>query len=461
MEGYNFPRQRGCLAGRTRRVEVLPLKMSVFPNTMRPVTFIHAADIHLGRPFSGLRTSRPALGDLCLRAGHVAWERIVRTALDEHADFVTLGGDVFDGPNPPLKARLAFKEGIDALHEAGIPVFMALGNHDPLDSFPENLRQMPGLHIFGPAPSGASPDLPELRGNVVVYGASFPTSVVKENLARGFRREPGVTLAIGLLHANVSGMTGHDDYAPCSLHDLRASGMDAWCLGHVHRQGVLCQEPLVLYSGVSQAAHVNEAGLGGCSVVSVEPHSRPVARFVPVAPVLWDRMEMDVSDLGTDEEVVCAVEEKCISLLQGHQDAEALVVRISLVGHRDSRRYRDQDVMEELSETLSERLEKLSPPVFLESLRDGTRAVVDLDTLARQEGVLGDFLRLTRSASSDPELVEDLLRDLEAELSKRQWKRHLAADINPQHWRDDPHALEETLLEAQRLVASMFLDEAS
>lgn len=154
-------------------------------------------------------------------------------------------------------------------------------------------------------------------------------------------------------------------------------------------------------------------------------------------------------------------EEECISLLQGYQDAEALVVRISLVGHRDSRRYSDPDVMEELSETLSERLEKLSPPIFLESLRDGTRAAVDLHTLAQQEGVLGDFLRLSRSASSDPELVEDLLRDLEAELSKRQWKRHLAAEVNPQRWRDDPHALEETLLEAQRLVASLFLDEAS
>ena len=117
--------------------------------------------------------------------------------------------------------------------------------------------------------------------------------------------------------------------------------------------------------------------------------------------------------------------------------------------------------MEEHSETLSERLEKLSPPIFLESLRDGTRAAVDLHTLAQQEGVLGDFLRLSRSASSDPELVEDLLRDLEAELSKRQWKRHLAAEVNPQRWRDDPHALEETLLEAQRLVASLFLDEAS
>jgi DNA repair exonuclease SbcCD nuclease subunit len=396
-----------------------------------------------------------------LRAGYVAWERIVKTALDEHADFVTLGGDVFNGSNPPLKARLAFKEGIEALHEAGIPVFMALGNHDPLDSFPENLRQTPGLHIFGPEPSGASLGPPELRENVVVYGASFPTSVVKENLARGFRREPGVTLAIGLLHANVSGMTGHDDYAPCTLHDLRASGMDVWCLGHVHRHGVLCQEPLVLYAGVSQAAHANEAGMGSCSVVSVEPHGRPAARFVPVAPVLWDRMEMDVSDLRTDEDVVRAVEEESISLLQGHKHAEALVVRITLVGHRDSRGHRDPDCMEELSETLSERLEKLSPPVFMESLRDGTRVAVDLDTLAKEEGVLGDFLRLSRSASSDPELVEDLLRDLEAELSKRQWKRHLVAGANPQHWRDDPHAFEEILSEAQRLVACMFRDEAS
>lgn len=429
--------------------------------TMSPIKFIHAADIHLGRPFSGLRTSRPALGDLCLRAGYVAWQRIVRIAIDERADFVTLGGDVFHGPNPPLRARLAFKEGVEALQEAGIPMFMALGNHDPLDSFPENLRQAPGLHIFGPEPSGVSPDRPGLRGTVKVYGASFPTPVVKENLARSFRREPGVTLAIGLLHANVSGMTGHDDYAPCSLHDLRAAGMDVWCLGHVHRHGVLCRDPLALYAGASQPASVNEAGMGGCSVVSIEPNSQPVERFAAVAPVVWDRLELDASDLETDVDLVRNAEQACIGLLNDHEHAEALVVRINLVGQRDSRKYSSPDEMEEFGQALSERLEKLSRPVFLESLRDRTRMALDLDGLAEEKGALGRFLRLSGSAVSDPDLAEDLLRDLEVELSKRQWKRHLAPDLDPQRWRDDPHAFEEILVETQRVAARMFLDEAS
>ncbi len=65
---------------------------------MTTLKFIHAADIHLGRPFSGLRRSSPELGNLFLQAGYDAWDRIVTTAIDRGVDFLTLGGDVFDAP---------------------------------------------------------------------------------------------------------------------------------------------------------------------------------------------------------------------------------------------------------------------------------------------------------------------------------------------------------------------------
>ena len=99
---------------------------------------------------------------------------------------------------------------------------------------------------------------------------------VRENLARGFagRRTEGVNIA--LLHSNVGGRKGHENYAPCSLDDLRAAGMDYWALGHVHSAEILCHDPLVVYPGNIQGRHIGETGQKG--VVSVAMGSGRASR---------------------------------------------------------------------------------------------------------------------------------------------------------------------------------------
>ena len=253
---------------------------------MTTLKFIHAADIHLGRPFSGLRRSSPELGNLFLQAGYDAWDRIVTTAIDRSVDFLTLGGDVFDAPNPTVRARVAFKKGVERLHDARIPIYLAVGNHDPLKSFPESLRTLPGLHLFGPNPEGMRFAGQEQTDGVMIFGAGFEKAVITDNLVRKFRRDPGVDLAIGVVHTNVAGTSGHENYSPCTLDDLKAAGMDIWCLGHVHSSEVLSQDPLILYPGTSQGAHINESGLRGCHLIVAQAGSAAVAEFIPLAPCL-------------------------------------------------------------------------------------------------------------------------------------------------------------------------------
>ena len=129
---------------------------------MAEIKFIHASDIHLGRQFSGLQQSSPLLADLFRRAGYSSWEKLVRTAVERKVDFLVLAGDVFDSQHITVRARVTFIEGAQQLHEAGIPLFMALGNHDPLSSFPDSLRTLPGLRLFGPDPD---PDRDRSRGH--------------------------------------------------------------------------------------------------------------------------------------------------------------------------------------------------------------------------------------------------------------------------------------------------------
>lgn len=427
---------------------------------MAPLRFLHAADLHLGRPFAGLSRSLPDSAPRLLRAGYRAWERIVKTALDGNVDFVTLAGDVFDNANPAVRPRVAFRDGVKRLHEAGIPVFLTLGNHDPLCDFPDALRSLPGLRLFGAEPEGMEFDAPHEDRRVMIYGASFERAAVRENLVRRFQRDPAAEIAIGIVHANVSGVSGHDDYAPCTLDDLRLTGMDLWCMGHVHANTILSEYPLILYAGTSQGAHINETGARGCYLITVDGPREATAKFVPIAPVRWEKLELDVTHVSGEEDLLDALEDECAKLANDDEGVEAVVVRIDLKGRGGGHTQALAHGTSELADLLGERLAKLPVPVFAESVRDVTVSTIDRNALMSEEGFLADFLKLCREVPGDPHMTEELIGQLQAELAKHPYQRYLDPALFPARLNEDSDTLAGVLREVEELIIREFLEGA-
>ena len=102
---------------------------------MDTVTFIHAADLHLGAPFKGLRSVAPDWADVLLQAIPEAFRKVISTALTEQVDFVVISGDVFDNSRPSYADFSLFIKGLQQLDDAGIPVYFVTGNHDPYISW--------------------------------------------------------------------------------------------------------------------------------------------------------------------------------------------------------------------------------------------------------------------------------------------------------------------------------------
>ena len=99
---------------------------------MSTIRFIHTADLHLDSPFKGM-TAMPAERLSRLREStFTALSKLIDYALESKPDFVLIAGDIYDGENRSLRAQLKFKEGMDKLNSAGIPVFLSHGNHDHL-----------------------------------------------------------------------------------------------------------------------------------------------------------------------------------------------------------------------------------------------------------------------------------------------------------------------------------------
>ena len=275
-------------------------KSPIIRKTVKPFRFVHAADLHLDSPFTGLKSSVPEHVATSLRqATFNAYDNIVELCVSEHVDALLIAGDVYDGADRSLRAQRRFIDGLDRLHQAGIRSFVCHGNHDPLDGWEARLAYPPSCHRFG-SEFQAVPVFEDDPGAAVVHGVSYPTRNVRRNLVRRLGQVDSRSFNIGLLHANVDNDSNHRAYAPCSLSDLVETGVDYWALGHVHTRRVLNpQRPTVVYPGNPQGRHLNETGPRGVYLVTVDDSGRTDLDFRPVDTVRWERMTLDIAETST------------------------------------------------------------------------------------------------------------------------------------------------------------------
>jgi exonuclease SbcD len=362
---------------------------------MEPLRFIHAADLHLDTPFRGLSNISPGLHERLQSATFGALERIVDHTINVQADFLVLAGDLYDSRDRSLRALLAFRKQMERLAERDISVYIVHGNHDPLNGWGSEFQLPPNVTTF----SGRTDSEPFIRrGREVarITGVSYTRERVLENLAASFKRMADAPYSVALLHANVGGQTGHADYAPATLDELVNSGFDYWALGHVHTRSVLATEPAtVVYPGNPQGRHARESGPRGCFQVDVDAQGRAQLQFVETNVVRWVHLEVTIAGHSQISSLVKAM------LDRGREVAAEFdgptVARCTIVGkgplHRDLHRDGiDQELCEELQTV-----------VTAESVRIATGAELDLETLAKTETVVSEFLNLTKRALDDPD----------------------------------------------------------
>src|SRR5580698_10557440 len=232
--------------------------------------FIHAADLHLDTPFAGLGRVSPEIAGRLRDASLEAFDALVRMAIERKAAFVIFAGDIYDSADRGVRAQLRFLRGVARLGEHGITVFVAHGNHDPMDGWSAVRRLPENLVVFGSDAVERHTMGREDEPWAHVYGISYPRRDVTENLALRFQRTEAPGLHIGVLHANVGNQPEHPAYSPCTVADLGAAGMDYWALGHIHQYQRLAEgRPWIVYPGSLQAMKSSELGPRGAVVVEV------------------------------------------------------------------------------------------------------------------------------------------------------------------------------------------------
>lgn len=310
------------------------------------LTFIHAADLHLGAPFRGLRALSDAWAARLLTALADAYDRVIDAAIVREVDFVVFAGDIFDLARPSYGDYLHFFDGLRRLEEQGIPAYLVTGNHDPYTSWQHDFFSLPSNAVMLP---GDRPgfvlyerdgDPLCLIGGRGYYNQTWPAdeciaegvtrNQAQEVLAHVNPRAAEAPFAVGVLHTGL----GLDPVkAPVDPAVLLRSGMDYWALGHIHVRYAYpsFDNPKLVFSGCVQGRDINETGERGVFHVTLTEGAPNKLEFIPTASVVWQRMQVDVADCAN----LPAITDKIMRELfrvNGKAHCEEMVVRITLAG---------------------------------------------------------------------------------------------------------------------------------
>jgi len=395
------------------------------------IRILHCSDLHLDSPFIGINQLDQKMANLLRNSTYQAFRRIVDEAIKNKVDLLTVGGDVYDSADHGLHPLVLFNDQLRRLSDAEIPCCIVAGNHDPLKRRRLGSTLPCGCFLFSDTPSVVN--LEAKNGQQLnVYGISYAINAVTANLAQKlieiYQKSEGINIA--LLHCNVGGVADFENYAPCSVDELKFSPFDAWLLGHVHERKIISEtDPLILYPGNIQGRHIRETGKRGCYLITFHDSGPPHTDFLPVNQVRWEIGETQIDDLDDLDALVELIDQGFEDMIESDPDTEIWVVRWNIIGRGALQKELSTIGVGELRETLQERWRDRSPAILIEQMTDMCKAVLDINEIRKQGNFISMVIEsadlLTEENDKKTEIIEKLLTVIDSPSFKK-WLPNLS-----------------------------------
>ncbi len=375
---------------------------------MTSFSFIHAADIHLDSPLSGLSAYEGAPVELLRNAPRAAFSNLIDEAIREHVDFMVIAGDLYDGAWKDFNTGLFFAREMGRLKREEIPVFIAHGNHDAESELTKQLTLPDNVTVFL-ARKAETHSLEKL--GVALHGQSFRAIKTEENLAVDYPPAVPDCFNIGVLHTAVEGHAEHARYAPCLLSDLTDKGYDYWALGHVHEHKILNEVPMVAFPGNLQGRHIRETGPRGALLVSVD-NGKPSVERLFVDTVRWHLIEIDAGVANSLKDVVFLARDQLETLLREGADGRLIAARIVFTGR--SRAHGELFGMEnQLRQEILATANALSDNVlWIEKIILNTTPELDQAAIEARSDAIADLQTILAEARNCPDIKKRIVDEL-------------------------------------------------
>ena len=383
--------------------------------------FIHCADIHLDTPLQGLAEYPGAPLSEIRNATRRAFEKVLDAALAEKIDFLIIAGDLYDTGLKSFESALYFNAQMNRLRESGIDVYLIYGNHDAASKLIKQLRPPDNVHIF----RASEPQtflIRDLPLPVALHGQSFTSPEITDDLAAGYPAAKPDFFNIGVLHTNLSGISDHANYAPCSLDTLRNKGYQYWALGHVHNRQILSTDPYIVFPGNVQGRHGKEPGEKSCELVTVSDSGAVSLQTIPTSVVPWIGIEIDASGCQNAEDVYDKLRFRLGEVVAEAKE-RVTAVRLLITGHTDAHAELNRDPEAARNEAISIANE-WSGLLWIERVRVATLPRIDRHALIMRDDPIGEVARVLDSMRSEVAklsqlpAVEELRKKLPNEIAE-------------------------------------------
>lgn len=374
--------------------------------------FIHAADIHLDSPLKGLEAHEDAPVEEIRGATRRAFENLIDLAIEEEVAFVLIAGDLYDGDWKDYNTGLFFVTQMGRLDKEGIKAFIVSGNHDAANQITKTMPLPQNVTLF----SHKKPRSEKLDNlDVIIHGQSYATRAVTENLASQFPQHDPNYFNIGLLHTSLTGREGHEDYAPCTLDDLKSRGYDYWALGHIHKREVVLEDPWIIFPGNIQGKHIKETGAKGATLVTIEDRAIAEVEELELDVLRWAFCQVDLSECDSADKIYDAVRqafEAELDLANGKTLALRLVLTGQCAFHTELFR---------MPEQWSEEFRAIAAGlgnIWLEKVAFQTSRKVELKEVLGDETAISGLLRSIEGLELEGENLFELVPELSVLKSK-------------------------------------------
>ena len=382
-------------------------------------SFIHIADIHLGRPFSDLFGMGDNMMDVCSSACKNALGKIVNLAISKQVDFVLVAGDSFDNDEHDLSTKLQFREALKKLVDNGIKSYVICGNHDPIelykkyDSYFKFEEKYQGfINITGVTTDDFKHSFSPIDG-VNVHTVSFKTdeseSLVKElpELNEQIKKD----FNIGLIHCDLD--KNDSKYSPVSREELRNLGYNYYALGHIHIPEIKEDSvSKIVYAGTPQGRTSKEIGKHGVYFVEVS-NGEVSIEFVPVDCVRFNSLDVDCSGFENRLEVY----EEIVNMLNEYNtDTELELFYICLTGVTKVYSELDENLTEDYIENFGT---SNGDNIKVYKIQNKTIPYVDEKELAQATGVVGILSEIEKNKEIDLDVIYQNICEIHKNIYKK------------------------------------------
>lgn len=379
-------------------------------------SFLHCADLHLGEPFAGIcpEMSGPWTSAIN-KATFKSLENIIDVAIESRVDAILISGDIYNSENHSLAAQMAFARELYRAAQAGIYTFIVHGNHDPKEAWRADIPLPEFVHVFSSDDVEAVTLKKEGEDVAVIYGMSFKSKHVTENLSLRFKKKNEKLFSIGMLHTDVGKSEGV--YAPCTVNDLKNTGIDYWALGHIHKRKIINEKPYIVYPGNTQGLDITETGAKGCYIVDVGAFGTVTLKFVETDAIRWVDLNIDITSLEHVDDLLSEITKKRLSLRE--QTGKPNIIRLIFKGRGVLHKaVSTKEGQEYILHVLNDKERFRHIFSYFSRIEDYTKSCIDLDERRKLPDIVGNYLRAYDEVNDNErkdklEYLEKILEDSE------------------------------------------------